>query len=366
MAGLTLRAVEKRFGTVVAVKAVDLEVADGEFIVLVGPSGCGKSTLLRMIAGLEEVTSGQILLDGRNLNNVAPRDRDMAMVFQDYALYPHMTVAENLGFALKMRDMPPDEIARRVADVAAVLELDTLLHRKPKALSGGQRQRVALGRALIRDPELFLFDEPLSNLDAKLRVGMRMEIRKLQIALRTTSVYVTHDQIEAMTMADRIVVLRQGEVQQIGTPMDIYEKPANSFVGSFIGSPPMSLLPASLRQDGEAVRLAFGPEQEVLLPAARAEALRKAGVERLEVGLRPEHVSLFTDEGGTSPSSFTSDVVLVEDHGADSMAVVSLGGRDIMARVEPGSVRVGDRACRFEVDAERLHLFHLETGAALV
>lgn len=366
MARLTLRAVEKRFGTVAAVKAVDLEVADGEFIVLVGPSGCGKSTLLRMIAGLEEITSGEILLDGRSLNGTAPRDRDMAMVFQDYALYPHMSVAENLGFALKMRDMPADEIARRVREVAGMLELDNYLERKPRALSGGQRQRVALGRALIRDPAVFLFDEPLSNLDAKLRVGMRIEIRKLQMALGTTSVYVTHDQIEAMTMADRIVVLRHGEVQQIGTPMEIYERPANSFVGTFIGSPPMSLLPASLSQEGERVSLVFGPEQQIVLPPERAAALRNTNVDRVEIGLRPEHISLADGADASREAGFASDVVLVEDHGADSMAMVNLGSQTIMARTKPGAVSVGDRQRTFQVDADRLHLFHPETGAALV
>jgi len=367
VAGLTLRAVQKRFGTVDAVKAVDLDVADGEFIVLVGPSGCGKSTLLRMIAGLEEISGGEILLDGRNISAVAPRDRDMAMVFQDYALYPHMTVAENLGFALKMRDLPAGDIERSVVDVARMLELDALLERKPKALSGGQRQRVALGRALIREPEVFLFDEPLSNLDAKLRVGMRMEIRKLQMALRTTSIYVTHDQIEAMTMADRIVVLKLGEVQQIGTPMDIYERPANSFVGTFIGSPPMSLLSAELRREADKVLLVFGKGQEVLLPATRVKAIERAGVDRVEVGLRSEHVSLMSVRTGkASDFHFSSDIVLVEDHGADSIAVVSLGSREIIARIKPGSVHVGDTGRRFRLDVDRLHLFHPTTGATLV
>ncbi|RJG41128.1 sn-glycerol-3-phosphate ABC transporter ATP-binding protein UgpC [Mesorhizobium sp. DCY119] len=365
MAGLTLRSVQKRFGTVEAVKAVDLEVADGEFIVLVGPSGCGKSTLLRMIAGLEEISGGEILLDGRNISTVAPRDRDMAMVFQDYALYPHMTVAENLGFALKMRDLPAVDIAQSVADVAKMLELDALLQRKPKALSGGQRQRVALGRALIREPEVFLFDEPLSNLDAKLRVGMRMEIRKLQMALHTTSIYVTHDQIEAMTMADRIVVLKLGEVQQIGTPMDIYERPANSFVGTFIGSPPMSLLPAELRREGDEAWLVFGKGQEVKLPAGRMKALQN--IDHVEVGLRSEHVSLVSQRRSSgSAYDFSSDIVLVEDHGADSIAVVLLGGREIMARVKPGAVHVGDKERRFHLDVGRIHLFHPTSGAALV
>jgi len=364
VAELTLRAVEKHFGAVQAVKAVDLEVADGEFVVLVGPSGCGKSTLLRMIAGLEDISSGEILLDGRSLNAVAPRDRDMAMVFQDYALYPHMTVAENLGFALKMRDMAAGEIETRVNEVAAMLELDALLQRKPRALSGGQRQRVALGRALIRDPKVFLFDEPLSNLDAKLRVGMRMEIRKLQAALRTTSIYVTHDQIEAMTMADRIVVLRLGEVQQIGTPIEIYQRPVNSFVGTFIGSPPMSLSRADVRHEGKAAFLGFGRGQEIRLPPDRAAILRGVAVTQVEVGLRAEHIAL-GDAGGEDGSTFLSDVVLVEEHGADSIAVVRLGDYEVMARVKPGAVHAGDKGRRFEVDTAALHLFHPETGRRL-
>ncbi|MDO9526530.1 MAG: sn-glycerol-3-phosphate ABC transporter ATP-binding protein UgpC, partial [Gemmobacter sp.] len=331
MGRLTLHAVAKRFGPVDAVKAVDLDVADGEFVVLVGPSGCGKSTLLRVIAGLEDITSGEILLDGRTLNAVAPRDRDMAMVFQDYALYPQMTVAENLGFALKMRGLPTAEVTAKVDRVAKMLELDPYLARKPKALSGGQRQRVALGRALIRDPAVFLFDEPLSNLDAKLRVTMRMEIRKLQIALGTTSIYVTHDQIEAMTMADRIVVMRGGAVQQIGTPMEIYARPANAFVGTFIGSPPMSLVTAAI--DGD--KLVFGQGQVVTLPPQRAAVLARTGLRQVQVGLRAEHVTL-NDSAG-----FASKVVLVEDHGADSIAVIVLGGTEVMARVRPGSVHVG-------------------------
>ncbi len=363
VAELTLRGVRKRFGTVDAVKAVDLDVRDGEFVVLVGPSGCGKSTLLRMIAGLEEISGGEIKLDGRGLNSVAPRDRDMAMVFQDYALYPHMTVSENLGFALKMRDLPAQAIDAKVREVARMLELEPYLERKPRALSGGQRQRVALGRALIRDPKVFLFDEPLSNLDAKLRVGMRMEIRKLQATLGTTSIYVTHDQIEAMTMADRIVVLKLGEVQQIGTPNEIYQRPVNSFVGTFIGSPPMSLVPAAIGAGNGGAVLDFGEGQQLLLPADRAEAAKRAGVTRVDVGLRAEHIGL---AGEDAAGVFVSDIVLLEDHGADSIAVVRLGGREVMARVRPGSVQVGEKARRFAVDLDAIHLFHPETGMRLV
>ncbi|MGQ2901589.1 ABC transporter ATP-binding protein [Neoaquamicrobium sediminum] len=364
MAELTLRAVQKQFGGVEAVKAVDLDVDHGEFIVLVGPSGCGKSTLLRMIAGLEEITSGEIKLDGHSLNQVAPRDRDMAMVFQDYALYPHMTVAENLGFALKMRALSPEQIDAKVSEVAKMLELDALLERKPRALSGGQRQRVALGRALIRDPKVFLFDEPLSNLDAKLRVGMRMEIRKLQNALGTTSIYVTHDQIEAMTMADRIVVLKLGEVQQIGTPGDIYQRPVNSFVGTFIGSPPMSLVPATLRRDGDAFLLDFGKDETIRLPVSRNESIERAGVEHVDVGMRAEHLSIA--DGAKGSDEFESDVVLVEEHGADSIAVVTLGRREVMARIRPGAADTGDKGMRFRIDGEAIHLFHPDTGVRLV
>lgn len=364
MAELTLRGVHKRFGSVDAVKAVDLDVRDGEFVVLVGPSGCGKSTLLRMIAGLEDISGGEIKLDGRSLNDVAPRDRDMAMVFQDYALYPHMTVAENLGFALKMRDMPADSIRTKVLEVARMLELEPYLERKPRALSGGQRQRVALGRALIRDPKVFLFDEPLSNLDAKLRVGMRMEIRKLQAALGTTSIYVTHDQIEAMTMADRIVVLRLGEVQQIGSPNEIYQSPVNSFVGTFIGSPPMSIVPATVVTDAAGTQLEFGASQRLLLPSSRADTVKRAGLHKVDVGLRAEHITLAAD--GDDAVGFASDIVLVEDHGADSIAVVTLGDREIMARIRPGSAHVGEKQRRFSVDANAIHLFNPETGMRLV
>ena len=360
MARLSLQSVAKRFGEVEAVCAVDLDVGDGEFVVLVGPSGCGKSTLLRVIAGLEDITSGRIVLDGRNLNDVAPRDRDMAMVFQDYALYPQMTVAENLGFALKMRGRPAAEIRQKVARVGAMLEIDSFLQRKPKALSGGQRQRVALGRALIREPKVFLFDEPLSNLDAKLRVNMRMEIRKLQLATATTSLYVTHDQVEAMTMADRIVVMRGGQVQQIGTPMELYRSPANAFVGSFIGSPPMSLLPATVIGQGDAVGLELGDGVRLDLPAARGAALKRAGIGQILVGLRAEAVRLETAAGDTP---LRTQVVLVEDHGADSIAVVRLGPHEVMARTPPGAVSVGETDLALRIDTEAIHLFRPEDGS---
>jgi ABC-type sugar transport system ATPase subunit len=359
LARLILHQVAKRFGEVEAVRAVDLDVADGEFVVLVGPSGCGKSTLLRVVAGLEEISSGSIALDGRNLNDVAPRDRDMAMVFQDYALYPQMTVAENLAFALKMRARPAAEIREKVARIGEMLEIGDYLHRKPRALSGGQRQRVALGRALIRNPKLFLFDEPLSNLDAKLRVNMRMEIRKLQLALGTTSLYVTHDQIEAMTMADRIVVMRGGTVQQVGTPSEVYRSPANAFVATFIGSPPMSLLPAEVQ--GCSVALAGG--LVVALPDARAAAVSRAGATRVQLGLRAEHVRLVPT--GT-PGTLPAEPILVEDHGADAIAVLRIGRHEGLARVAPGSVHVGQAGLAAEIDTAAAHLFDSTEGRALV
>lgn len=354
MARLSLNAVVKCFGDVEAVKAVDLEVADGEFVVLVGPSGCGKSTLLRVVAGLEEISSGRIDLDGRNLNDVAPRDRDMAMVFQDYALYPQMTVAENLGFALKMRGLSAAEILSNVTRVGELLEIDPYLHRKPKALSGGQRQRVALGRALIRNPKVFLFDEPLSNLDAKLRVSMRMEIRRLQIASGTTSLYVTHDQVEAMTMADRIVVMRGGAVQQIGSPMEIYRSPANAFVGTFIGSPPMSVVVADVVVEEGVTILDFGSGARVALPEDRVGALDRVGERRIQVGLRAEHLSLCPAE---TTGAIPVEIVLVEDHGADSIALVRLGGREVMARMMPGAARIGQTGLGVRIDADAMHLF---------
>jgi ABC-type sugar transport system ATPase subunit len=355
MASLSLVEVSKRFGSVHAVHASSIEVQDGEFLVLVGPSGCGKSTLLRMIAGLETVSGGRVLLDGRDVTDLAPRDRDMAMVFQDYALYPHMSVAENLGFALRMQGLPRDQVASRVRGTAELLELGALLERRPRALSGGQRQRVALGRALVRQPSLFLFDEPLSNLDAKLRGDMRLEIRSLQRRTRTTSVYVTHDQVEAMTMADRIVVLRDGRIQQIGHPMEVYQRPANVFVATFIGSPPMNLLPCTAAEHGAA--LPSGP----VLPWPRGRSVR-AGT-AVTLGIRAEHV--VPDNGAGPGFAFRSDVQHVEDHGADTMAVVTLAGCRMTVRVPPGRLRAGDRDVGFRLDPEHLHVFAGSDGVAV-
>ena len=297
MANVSIRKVVKAYeGDVQAVKGIDLEINDHEFVVLVGPSGCGKSTTLRMIAGLEEITAGEIWIGGDVVNDVPPRDRDIAMVFQNYALYPHMSVFENMAFGLKLRKFPKDEIKRRVDDAAKMLDIQMLLDRKPKALSGGQRQRVAMGRAIVRNPKVFLFDEPLSNLDAKLRVQMRTEIKALHQRLKTTSVYVTHDQIEAMTMADKIVVMNAGKVEQIGTPLDLYDNPANLFVAGFIGSPAMNFLPQ--KKDG----------RDVI------------------VGVRPEHLLV-------GPEGLEAEVVVVEPTGADTQIFCKVGGVDVTAVV---------------------------------
>ena len=313
MATMTLRAVRKTFGETEVIRGVDLDVADGEFVILVGPSGCGKSTLLRMIAGLEDVTSGDLEIDGRRMNRVAPKDRDIAMVFQNYALYPHMTVAQNMGFSLRLAGASKSEVRSQVERAAGPLGLVDHLDRYPKELSGGQRQRVATGRAIVRQPSVFLFDEPLSNLDAKLRVQMRSEIRGLQRRLGTTSVYVTHDQVEAMTMADKIVVLRAGEVEQIGAPMDLYDRPSNLFVATFIGSPAMNLLEGPV-EDG-----ALRPLPEWSLP------VRAATGSRMTVGLRPDHIEV---RPRAEPGAFAARLVGFEATGSETMLFLE---RDAMA-----------------------------------
>jgi multiple sugar transport system ATP-binding protein len=316
MASVTLQRVRKSFGTTEVVHGVDITIADGEFCVLVGPSGCGKSTLLRMVAGLEEISGGEVRIGERLVNRVPPKERDIAMVFQNYALYPHMTVYDNMAFSLKLAGRPDAEVRSRVADAAQILGLDEYLKRYPRQLSGGQRQRVAMGRAIVRKPQVFLFDEPLSNLDAKLRVAMRTEIKALHQRLTTTSVYVTHDQIEAMTMADRIVVMNAGRVEQIGTPLELYDDPANLFVAGFIGSPAMNILPG--RMNGGAVSLAQGIDIAVNKPLA-------AGREVL-VGVRPEHFAVAGD-------GLPAQVVLVEPTGADTQIFCKLAGRDVTAMV---------------------------------
>ncbi|MDH7451616.1 sn-glycerol-3-phosphate ABC transporter ATP-binding protein UgpC [Luteimonas composti] len=342
----------------VAVAGASFEVADGELLVLVGPSGCGKSTLLRMVAGLEAITSGHLRIGGRLVNDVAPGDRDIAMVFQNYALYPHMTVAENLGFALKMRRMPAAEIARRVADAARTLELDGVLGRRPAQLSGGQRQRVALGRALVRQPQVFLLDEPLSNLDARLRASMRVEIARLHRQLGATMLYVTHDQVEAMTLGQRIVVMHEGQVQQVDTPLALYRNPANRFVATFLGTPAMNLVGGRLlREDGW--RLATGEGSALPLPE---DVAIDAGLEGREVqlGVRPEHLLQ-----GAAARGFDAVVEVVEPMGSDVHVHVRAGGTALVARLAPESLPEPGATVRLRIAPAQLHLFDPASGVAL-
>jgi ABC-type sugar transport system ATPase subunit len=341
-----------------AVRNVNLEIADGEFTVLVGPSGCGKSTMLRMVAGLEEVTGGEVYIGDRLVNHVAPGDRDIAMVFQNYALYPHMSVRENMAFGLKMRRTPRAEITRRVHEVAAILSIEALLDRRPRELSGGQRQRVALGRAIVREPMVFLFDEPLSNLDAKLRVQMRAEIARLHVRLKTTVIYVTHDQVEAMTLGDRIVLIDHGVIQQVGTPMNIYRRPANRFVASFVGSPAMNLIPGEV-QNGIfhfAAKSANGAPASPGLDVGRTIPDGPA-----ELGVRPEDYSVH----GYGKPLGTATLDVVEHMGHETMAHFTLGGASQVARLPAdANVQPGDQL-PLSVEPSAYHLFKASDGRRL-
>ncbi len=319
MASMEIRDVRKSFGAVEVVHGVSVGIEDGEFVVLVGPSGCGKSTLLRMIAGLEEISGGEISIAGKVVNRLRPKDRDIAMVFQNYALYPHMNVAKNMGFSLMLRGERKDVIDRKVRQAAAILGLEPYLDRYPRQLSGGQRQRVAMGRSIVRDPQVFLFDEPLSNLDAKLRVQMRTEIKDLHLRLNTTVIYVTHDQIEAMTMADKIVVLRDGVVEQIGRPLDLYDRPANLFVAGFIGSPAMNIVRGTII--GTAAGPAFGLSADIGLPLPPGVSLPLG--QEVHYGIRPEHFVL-SEEG------LAAEVVLIEPTGSETQVFMRLGGHDLL------------------------------------
>lgn len=365
MAKLSLRNVQKTYaGNVTAVHGIDMEIADGEFIVIVGPSGCGKSTLLRMVAGLETISGGEVHIGERVVNQLEPAERDIAMVFQNYALYPHMSVYDNMAYGLKIRGMAKAEIEQRVRHAAGILELAPMLDRKPRQLSGGQRQRVAMGRAIVREPSVFLFDEPLSNLDAKLRVQMRLELKELHRRLRTTSLYVTHDQVEAMTLADRMMVLNGGRVEQIGTPLEVYSRPASTFVASFIGSPPMNLIPVT-RND--LVAGSVGPQAQMRVLGADGQATDATlghlpmGLhlpEQALLGLRPEHVEPCAAEVAIAHI----DVRVVEALGADSYAYGLLGGQQVVARLDSHAhVRAGERL-PVTASAEHLHFFDRETG----
>ena len=351
MAQVAIRGVAKRFGATTVIHGVDIEIADGDFAVLVGPSGCGKTTLLRMIAGLEEITEGEILIGGRVVNRMLPKERDIAMVFQNYALYPHMTVRDNMSFSLRLANADKATIDKQVARAADILGLGKLLDRYPRQLSGGQRQRVAMGRAIVRDPQVFLFDEPLSNLDAKLRVQMRTEIKELHQRLKTTSVYVTHDQIEAMTMADKIVVMKDGVVEQTGGPLDLYDNPANTFVAGFIGSPAMNLLPGKIQRNGHGTEVVFANGERL---ASRTGSALPEGRPVL-YGIRPEHFAV--GSGG-----LPVEVVVVEPTGADTQLYCRFIDQDVTATIRDRTdVRPGDRITLVP-DAARAHLFDAENG----
>ncbi|NUO87152.1 MAG: sn-glycerol-3-phosphate import ATP-binding protein UgpC [Cupriavidus sp.] len=361
MAKLSLRNVQKTYaGGAQVVHGIDMEIADGEFIVIVGPSGCGKSTLLRMVAGLETITGGEIHIGDKVVNQLEPAERDIAMVFQNYALYPHMSVYDNMAYGLKIRGMAKAEIAQRVNHAAGILELAPLLERKPRQLSGGQRQRVAMGRAIVREPAVFLFDEPLSNLDAKLRVQMRLELKELHRRLGTTSLYVTHDQVEAMTLADRMMVLNAGRVEQIGTPLEVYARPASTFVAGFIGSPPMNLIPVARNAGGDT-----GAQMRVVAKEGAAANATLGHLpmglhlpEQALLGLRPEHI----EPCAVHEAIAEVDVRVVEALGADSFAYGSLGGQAVVVRLDSHArVRAGDRL-PVTSSAEHLHFFAPDTG----
>lgn len=357
MASIQIRNLSKSYGDVEVIPGVSFDIEDGEFVVLVGPSGCGKSTLLRMIAGLEDITSGDLLIDGKRVNDVAAKERDIAMVFQSYALYPHMSVEKNMGFSLRIAGRPKQEIKERVAEVAEILDLTALLNRKPGQLSGGQRQRVAMGRAIVRDPSVFLFDEPLSNLDAQLRVQMRTEISAMHTKFPTTTVYVTHDQIEAMTMADRIVVLRAGKVEQIGKPLDLYDAPDNLFVARFIGSPQINLIDGTIEVNATGVHFVSG---KLSMPAP--ERMSAHAGKGIAIGIRPQ--DLFVVEAETEGAIETS-VGLVEPMGAETLVSMTLDGHPAQGLFKERIELDSNRKLHISFDANKAHFFDLKSEKRL-
>jgi len=362
MAGVSLKKVVKRYGDNEVVHGVDLEIEHKEFVVLVGPSGCGKSTILRMIAGLEDITSGEISIGGKVINELAPKDRDIAMVFQDYALYPHLTVFKNLSFGLEMQKLPAAEIKERVEAAAKILNITPLLERKPKALSGGQRQRVAMGRAIVRRPNVFLFDEPLSNLDAKLRTQMRTEIKKLHQTVSTTVVYVTHDQVEAMTLADRIVVLRDGYIEQIGSPDEVYNRPCSIFVAGFIGAPTMNFIRCRLGADGDQLALSLSDGNVLKVPPSLRDRYGSHAGRDLVVGIRPEFFQL---ANGANAAHVTPKIHVIEPLGSDTLFFFDLAGSEVVARMPPlTGLEPGD-PLPLTVDMAKMHLFDAETEKAV-
>jgi len=359
MAQLALRNVVKRFGDTDAVRGINLDIADEELLVLVGPSGCGKSTTLRLIAGLEELTSGEIYIGGDLVNELPPRDRDIAMVFQNYALYPHMTVFENMSFGLKLKHFPKAEIRKRVDEAARILDITELLQRRPKQLSGGQRQRVAMGRAIVRNPKVFLFDEPLSNLDAKLRVQMRTEIKKVHQKVRTTSVYVTHDQVEAMTLADRVVVMNAGRIEQVGPPNELYHRPRTRFVAGFIGSPAMNFLSCRLIERGAELAVNLGKDLTLPVPPSRGSIYRPYAGRDLIFGLRPEHIT--ERQPYRDGAEFTLPVDVVEPMGTETMIHLEIAGVDVCARCSPDVVAAPDQPMTFMAHMDHMHLIDPKT-----
>jgi multiple sugar transport system ATP-binding protein len=363
MGQVIIRDLNKRYDEVVAVKDVNLDIRDKEFVVLVGPSGCGKTTTLRMVAGLESITSGCIMIDDRVVNDLPPMDRDIAMVFQNYALYPHMTVYDNMAFGLKMRKFDKAEIARRVQNTAEILGIEMLLKRKPRQLSGGQRQRVALGRAIVRHPRVFLFDEPLSNLDAKLRVQMRVELKKLHQRLGTTAIYVTHDQVEAMTLGDRVVVMKDGLVQQVGEPLELYNEPANRFVAGFLGSPAMNFANVRVSQAGGTFWAAADGLRLKVPPAVNGRLGRHVDRD-VTLGIRPEDLRIAAD---TDPPDLAVDalVEVVEKLGSQILLDVKVGSSSMVAAVEPTSQAVAGDRLRLVMNPQRLHFFDTQSEAAM-
>ena len=362
MASLQLKNIYKRYsGGVTAVSDFSLDIADKEFVILVGPSGCGKSTTLRMIAGLEEISEGELYIGDKLMNDIAPKDRDIAMVFQNYALYPHMTVFENMAFGLKLRKTPKDEIKKRVQEAARILDIEHLLERKPKALSGGQRQRVALGRAIVREPKVFLMDEPLSNLDAKLRVQMRSEISKLHHRLQTTFIYVTHDQTEALTMGTRIVVMKDGIMQQVDSPQELYNNPVNMFVAGFIGSPQMNFCDAVIAEENGAVCVKFGSNTIALTPEKAEKAKAYIG-QTVVMGIRPEDLYDDADSIEKFASSVVSaEVEVTEMMGAETYLYVVIDGMNFIARVKPDSTAEVNSVIKLALDTSKIHIFDKET-----
>jgi multiple sugar transport system ATP-binding protein len=366
MAHVVVKNLMKKYGELQVVHGIDFEINNGEFVVLVGPSGCGKSTILRMIAGLETVTGGEIVIDDEVVNDVPPRERDIAMVFQDYALYPHMSVRQNLGFGLKMRGAARAEVAAAVKRTAGILQIESLLERKPKELSGGQRQRVAIGRAIAREPELFLFDEPLSNLDAKLRVDMRTQIKRLHMAFKTTSVYVTHDQVEAMTLADRIVVLRNGVIEQIGTPAQLYGKPRNMFVAGFIGSPTMNFLKSRLVANGDGLAVVPDGAAPLKVPNHLAGPYSQHAGSDVVLGLRPEHITnAWTDQDRGALVPIALKVEIAEPLGADTLIFSRIGDQEVICRTTPEAGAATGKIMPLQANMNYMHLFDGKSGMAL-